>query len=349
MAGVFSQRVTDMRRVLTIGIMLLLTACGTSPIQPMQGQQDTLQLSREEGRLWHAARELDQQLENADYLYEDAALQAYMTGVLRKLYPEYADSISVRLVDSPSLNAFALPNGSIYINTGMLARLDNEAQMATVLAHEGVHFTHKHSWQQQRSMKQSRAFSVGFTIATGIPAVGDVVALSSIYGFSRELEREADELGFQRLRQAGYDVSQAPVTFEYLLAEVKALDIDEPYFFSTHPALEARIKNFGDLVGEYPASGGYRGAEVYHAQIDKLRLKLLADYLQLSRHQSVLLMLERPDAFQHFPPSARFYLGEAYRLRNQPGDIGAHSLRITPCCSRPPSSHPPIAPWGSIT
>ena len=62
------------------------------------------------------------------------------------IYPD----IRVRIVDSPSLNAFALPNGSIYINTGMLTRLDNEAQLATVLAHEGVHFTHKHSWQQRR-------------------------------------------------------------------------------------------------------------------------------------------------------------------------------------------------------
>ncbi|MGD8590774.1 MAG: M48 family metalloprotease [Chromatiales bacterium] len=304
-----------------IGFVLLLTACETTPIQPMQGQADALHLSAEEDRLWYSARELDEQLQHADYLYEDAALQAYVAGVMGKLYPEYADSISVRVVDSPSLNAFALPNGSIYINTGMLSRLENEAQLATVLAHEGVHFTHKHSWQQRRSMKQSTAFSVGFTIVTGIPAVGDLVALSSIYGFSKELEREADELGFQRLRRAGYDVSQAPLTFEYLLAEVKALDIDEPYFFSTHPALEERIKNFRELVSKQPNTDGYRGTEDYQSQVDRLRLKLLEDYLQLSRHQSVLLILERYDAFLHYPPSARYYLGEAYRLRNQPGDL----------------------------
>ena len=157
------------------------------------------------------------------------------------------------------------------------------------------------------------------------------MALSSIYGFSKELEREADELGFQRLRKAGYDVSQAPLTFEYLLAEVKALDIDEPYFFSTHPALEERIKNFKALVRQYPSQGGYRGTEVYQSQVDRLHLKLLADYLQLSRHQSVLLILERSDAFQHYPPSARYYLGEAYRLRNQPGDVerALNAYRVT--------------------
>jgi predicted Zn-dependent protease len=67
---------------------------------------------------------------------------------------------------------------------------------------------------------------------TGIPMLGDLMGASSIYGFSRDLEREADAEGFQRLQAAGYDVSQAPVTFEFLLAEVEALDIDEPYFFS---------------------------------------------------------------------------------------------------------------------
>jgi predicted Zn-dependent protease len=286
----------------------------------MQGQEDTRSLTPEERRLWHSAGELDEQLEKADYLYEDAALQAYLETVMRKLYPEYAGSITVRVVDSPSLNAFALPNGSIYINTGMLSRLENEAQVATVLAHEGVHFTHKHSWQQRRSVKSSTAFSTGFGMVTGIPALGDLVALSSIYGFSKDLEREADAEGFQRLQSAGYDVSQAPVTFEFLLAEVEALEIDEPYFFSTHPGLEERIQSFNELVQQHGTTNGYQGAEAYRSHVDKLQLELLADYLELSQHQSVLLILERPDAFVRYPPSAWYYLGEAYHLRDEEGD-----------------------------
>jgi predicted Zn-dependent protease len=223
-------------------------------------------------------------------------------------------------VDSPSLNAFALPNGSIYINTGMLSRLENEAQVATVLAHEGVHFTNKHSWKQRRSIKNSTAFATGFGMVTGIPALGDLISLSSIYGYSKDLEREADAEGFQRLQAAGYDVSQAPVTFEFLLAEVEALDIDEPYFFSTHPALEERINNFNELVRQHGTTNGYRGTGAYRSHVDKLQLELLADYLELSQHESVLLILERQDAFERYPPSAWYYLGEAYQLRNEEGD-----------------------------
>lgn len=311
-----------MRSLLAVLAMLLLAACQTTPIRPMQGLEDTRTQSPEENRLWHSAAELDEQLEKADYLYEDAALQAYLETVMRKVYPEYADSIRVFIVDSPSLNAFALPNGSIYINTGMLTRLDNEAQVATVLAHEGVHFTHKHSLQQRRSQKSSTAFSVGFGMVVGIPALGDLIALSSIYGFSKDLEREADAEGFKRLTSAGYDVSQAPVTFEFLLAEVEALEIDEPYFFSTHPGLEERIQSFRELVGKHGSGNGYRGTDVYRGHVDSLQLELLADYLELSQHESVLLILEREDAFDRYPPSAWYHLGEAYRLRNGEGDAG---------------------------
>jgi predicted Zn-dependent protease len=311
-----------MHQIMLILAVLLLTACETAPIRPMQSHEDTRTLAPEEQRLWHSAAELDEQLVKADYLYEDAELQAYLDSVMLKLYPEYAGSVTVRIVDSPSLNAFALPNGSIYINTGMLSRLENEAQVATVLAHEGVHFTHKHSWKQRRSIKSSTAFATGFGMVTGIPALGDLISLSSIYGYSKDLEREADAEGFQRLQAAGYDVSQAPVTFEFLLAEVEALEIDEPYFFSTHPALEERITNFKELVRQHGSTNGYKGTEAYRAQVDKLQLELLADYLELSQHQSVLLILEREDAFVRYPPSAWYYLGEAYRLRNEDGDTG---------------------------
>ena len=66
---------------------------------------------------------------------------------------------------------------------------------------------------------------------------------------------------------------------------------------------------------------GYKGTEAYRSHVDKLQLELLADYLELSRQQSVLLILERPGAFDRYPPSAWYYLGEACRLRNEAGDI----------------------------
>ena len=325
-----------MPNLLLAFIMLWLAGCQSAPVKPMNSIDDTRQLDAEEGRLWHSADELDQQLERADYLHEDEELRVYIMSVMQRLYPEYGDAIRVRVVSSPSLNAFALPNGSIYINTGMLVRLDNEAQLATVLAHEGVHFTHKHSWQQRRNVKNSTAFSTGFGMLTGIPALGDLMALSSMLGFSRDMEREADAEGFQRLAAAGYNVTQAPVTFEHLLAEVEALDIDEPYFFSTHPALEDRIESFNELVQQHGTTNGYRGEQTYRLQVADLQLELLQDYLELGQYQSVLLILERPEAFVRYPQSAWYYLGEAYRLRGEEEDTErsatayATAIRLVP-------------------
>jgi len=327
--------------------LVLIAGCeSTLPVRPMQGRADTQQLTGEEQRVWYTARELDEQMEKADYLYEDAALQAYVQEVMNRLYPEYAGAVRVRVADSPSLNAFALPNGSIYINTGLLARLDNEAQMATVLAHEGVHFTHKHSLQQRRNTKSSTAFSTTFGMVTGIPMLGELMAASSIYGFSKDLEREADAEGFKRLQAAGYDVSQAPVTFEYLLAEVDALDIDEPYFFSTHPGLQERIESFRQLAAQYGSAGGYRGEEVYQAHIGALRERLLANYLELGQYQSVLLILTREDAFTRYPPSAWYYLGEAYRLRDGEGDADRAVAAYQSAVERVPAFAPPYRALG---
>jgi predicted Zn-dependent protease len=287
----------------------------------MQGHEDAGQLSSKERRLWHAADELDLRLNKSDFLYEDADLQGYVQDVMDKLYPEYEGAIAARVMDSPSLNAFALPNGSIYINAGMLARLDNEAQMATVLAHEGIHFTSRHGWRQRRNIKMSSLFATGFGVLTGIPLLGDLMAASSIFGFSKELEREADAGGFERLQAAGYDVSQSPVAFEHLLAEVEALEIDEPFFFSSHPKLTERIESFNELVRENPATGEYRAEQAYLSHVKDLQFVLLKDYLEMGQYQSVLLILEHEGAFARYPPAARFYLGEAYRLRGREGDI----------------------------
>ena len=80
----------------------------------------------------------------------------------------------------------------------------------------------------------------------------------------------------------------------------EALDIDEPYFFSTHPGLQDRIESFEALVQQHGATNGYRGEQDYRMRVAELQLELLQDYLELGRYQSVLLILDRPDAFVRY-------------------------------------------------
>jgi hypothetical protein len=148
---------------------------------------------------------------------------------LALLYPGFKGRLHVHLLNAQHINAFALPNGSVYVNAGLIARFQNEARLATVMAHEGAHFTHRYSLQQAEQAKNASAFALVVAML-GVPLVGDLVAFSSMFGYSQEHEHHADEIGYQWLA-TGYDPRESVRTFEQLLAEIRATaDIQEPFF-----------------------------------------------------------------------------------------------------------------------
>lgn len=298
--------------------LLASFAATAEGILPWAAPVSAAALEREERNLWAEAEAFDKALARSGRLRADPALNAYLQGVLDKLYPEFDGKVRIRAIDSNQLNAFALPNGSLYINTGLLARLQNEAQLATVLAHEGAHFVHRHSFQQSEHVKNVAAFALVVGLA-GVPVVGNVVALTSMSGFSREHETEADNIGYQRLLAAGYAASEAPKTFEHLIAEIKALEINEPFFFASHPKLQDRVDSLTELSRD--AGNGELGHEAYVMAIRAVRLFALQEDLDTYRHKQLILVLSDPERRREYPPEASFYLGEAYRLRNQDGDL----------------------------
>ena len=113
------------------------------------------------------------------------------------------------LLDSPDINAFAMPGGFIYVNRGLLAYLDTEAELAGVLAHEIGHITERHHSRRKTAQVTSKVASVSAYILTGS---GDVYDAANMYGaeiisgFGRDMELEADSAGAEYLHQTGYDV-----------------------------------------------------------------------------------------------------------------------------------------------
>ena len=305
-----------MRSILYVALLLSLGGCATMEgVQSFKAAGDTENLHEKERRLWHEAAGYENTIERSGQLYEHARATTYLQGVMDGLYPEFKGKIPVRIYDSTQLNAFAMPNGSIYINIGMLARIENEAQVAAVLGHEAVHFIEKHSFQQRVSTKNAASFAV-----SGIP-FASLAAASSISGFSRELEREADAMGYQRLVKAGYDPREAHKVFQYLADEVKALDIDEPYFFSSHPKLVDRIDEFKRLSAQHKG-GGRTGSEQYNSIMSEIRLDALKKDIGQDRYKSVILVMEDSKLRGYYPAASYFYLGEAYIRRDEPGDEG---------------------------
>lgn len=300
--------------------LLLLAGCQSGPVRDLDSVADTRHLTPEENRMWGSAAKLDDIIRRQNILYRDAELRAYVQRIADRLYPELKGAIHVGLIDSPDLNAFALPNGSIYFNIGLLARLDNEAQLATILAHEVTHFTRQHALKERRSANSLITAGLAITLLTGIPLSGDLIAIAGITGYSQELETEADHHGFERLVANGYDPLEAPKTFEHLLKEVETLEIDQPYFFSTHPRLEERIKSFQELTAEGKHTGTIKNAETFLLNTTQARSDILQRYLSLHRYKTLILMLESGTNQNRYPATAPFYLGEAYRQRGEEGD-----------------------------
>lgn len=304
-----------MNRILwLVLISLLLGGCATTEgVTAFKNGGDTSTLRDNERRLWYEAAEYDDTIERSGQIYNDPRATAYLQSVMDRLYPEFRGKIRVHLYDSTELNAFALPNGSVYFNIGLLARIENEAQLAAVLGHEAAHFVERHSFRQRVSAKNASAFAV-----SGIP-FADLAAISSVSGFSRDLERQADEVGFERLVKAGYDPHDAYKVFQRLADEVKALGSKEPYFFSSHPKLVERIATFKELAARQKG-GGRLGVQEYNHAIQPIRLETLRKDVGQDRYQSVILVMEDSNLRRYYPAAGYCYLGEAYRLRGQKND-----------------------------
>jgi predicted Zn-dependent protease len=287
-------------------------------VQPFMAASDMGALLEEEERVWGSGREFDEVLSKNGSIYQDEPLENYVQSVADRVFPEFAGRIHVHVIHAPHLNAFALPNGSIYLNSGMLARLENEAQLAILIGHEGTHFIYRHGFQERQGVKNASVFALGMAML-GIPIVGDLLAMSSISGFSRDKENEADNVGYQRVVRAGYDPRESVKVFEHLMTEVKALDINEPFFFSSHPRLQERVDNYKSLIAKESADGETR-QEIFLEKTRKLRLDNLENEISMNRFKSVILELENEKRRVVYPLEAPYYLGEAYRQRGGEGD-----------------------------
>jgi predicted Zn-dependent protease len=326
------------KRLLIASLSLALAApAHAQEVPPWASVDELRELAPGEKNLWQEADEFDRALARAGKVNSDPALAAYLQGIMDRLYPEFGGRLKVRLLNAQHINAFALPNGSIYANAGLVARFENEAQLATVLAHEGTHFTHRHSLQQAERVRSAAAFALVVAML-GVPLVGDIVALSSMFGYSREHEREADVIGYQRLVTAGYSARESIRTFEHLQAEIKAADIKEPFFFASHPKLQERIDSFSELVKD--TDNGEVGRERFVEATAGLRLASLEADLAAYRYRQIILVLSNPEQRREYPPEAAYYLGEAYRLRGEKGDDAAAERELNSVIGAAPQFAP---------
>ncbi len=184
-------------------------------------------------------------------LVRDSAIRQYVTSVGRRLAsrvdgPKYPYSFSVG--DYAELNALALPGGHIWINRGALQAARSESQLAGILAHEVAHVALRHAARQISNAAVARA-SLGFLSAllgnVGGALTSDAAARTMtngvFLGFSRDDEREADRVGTDLMKRAGWDPRGLAEFLEIVRIRARRMPSTVDVFFSTHPALDERL------------------------------------------------------------------------------------------------------------
>lgn len=188
-------------------------------------------------------------------LYENQSLQAFINEKGKSMAtishrPDLPYQFFV--VDTPVVNAFAVPGGYVYFTRGIMAHFNNEAEFAGVLGHEIGHITARHSARQQTSQLLGQLGAIAGTIA--LPELGQVIQAgvgSLMLSYSREHETEADKIGVGYSSKIGYDAHQMADFFGTLDKISKASGQIIPTFQSTHPDPANREKKVDAWATEY--------------------------------------------------------------------------------------------------
>lgn len=261
-------------------------------------------------------------LRRSPFILKDAALRDYLQDIACKLAGEHCPDIRVYPVRTPFFNASMAPNGMMQVWSGLLLRVENEAQLAAVMGHEIGHFMQRHLLDRLRDAKSRSSFGLFFAMFGVVGLLGQLSMIAGMFGFSRDQERDADRIGLTLMRRAGYDPREASKIWENLRAELAANKKTDATagspMFATHPASDERSKTLARLAED--ASGGFVGEAEYASRFASLRFDLLDDEVKRGQYDETLALLDRLIARGSERPDLYYFRGEAHRLRDAEGD-----------------------------
>ena len=230
------------RRGFLLAVVLLLASCGSGG---GAGNFNLISLEEE----WQLGNQLAQDVARQVHLNNDPQLNAYITQMGQRIV---AQTNMAQLpwhfyvVDDPAINAFAIPGGHVYVNTGLINATANASELAGVMGHEISHVLARHSTEQ---ISRQQGIGVLASLVLGqnpnqIAAIAaQIAAGGALARFSREAEEEADELGIRAMHAAGYDPRGMATMFQKLMANSKGQPGKVEQFFSTHPLTQDRVRH----------------------------------------------------------------------------------------------------------
>jgi len=204
-------------------------------------------------------KQMAQEVERQAKIVDDPVIAEYVNRVGQNLVRNSDAKVpfTIKVIDAEDINAFALPGGFFFVNTGVLMHADNEAEMAGVMAHEIAHVAARHGTRQASRGQIAQVASIVPMIALGgwagygaYQAMSVIVPMGFLQ-FSRNFESEADMFGLEYMYKAGYD----PTAFVDFFEKVQSMEKTKPgtmsKLFSSHPPTDDRIKRSQETIQKY--------------------------------------------------------------------------------------------------
>jgi len=314
-----------------------LAGCGTAVVNPVTGESERTVM--DEAAEVEAGRQAHQQVLAEQGAYNHPRLQAYVNELGQRLARQSHRSQltwTFTVLDSPEVNAFALPGGYVYVTRGILAYLDNEAELAGVIGHEIGHVTARHG--AQRATRQQKA-GIGVLAATvfgavletaGVRGATDLFSQTSqnmaagyVASYSRDQESQADQLGAEYLVRNRYDPknmvdvigvlkSQERFAADQAKAEGRAAPAGANWL-SSHPSNDQRLADIRRIAATYAAPASGYGDEGRARYLQALEGVTYGD----GRAQGVT----RGHSFYHEDLGITLSAPNGWRLQNRPDAI----------------------------
>ena len=307
-----------------LGAVLLagVSGCVSPPseVNSLTAENHDYLQSESERKLIKISEGAHAELEEKGLLYRDQELNTYINDIGKALLPDSVENIlafNFYVLKDPSINAYAMPNGNIYFNVGLLSKVENEAQLANVVAHEIAHVVQRHSYKRKLNRHNTIVaahITDLFLFGTGLAYLP---AASSLASHSREHEKESDLFAVDYLAENDYNMEEGLKVFGKLVEQ--KYEYTSGSVWASHPdsgkrkqyVAEAIHTKYQGKVGSKVNSDQYK---VFRDKVAELnvRLRLLRRSYELAEDSINLEIVRGGDDHRW-----QFYLGQVYLKRSQ--------------------------------
>lgn len=326
---------TSLRLSVLVFFLTTVTAVNAQykPINEIPG---SVPETEEEQAIWEVGKQHQQQVRETGEVITDPAMEQRLEALASRLLGDMVQTIGmevdVLIFRDPSVNAWVYPDGTIAVQTGLLAAMENEAQLAAIMGHEISHFLNRHAFIQIKSKQTQAAIGKGLgllataalaaktgAVNTNMMKAGQVWTDLVTSGYSRNLETKADEQGLQLLTAAGFDPEQALPAFEALrIDEDDEVNISKVW--SSHPDIDSRLRNLKSDIRKIKSPPSYVPPEEEYVEAYGAALLVNAQLeMQSQQYDNAGKTLLRYLDVIKDQPLAWFMLGENYRKQQPEG------------------------------